>query len=214
MDRLTIFDLDGTLVEDHLTDTPCDICGGSGEVYSPPNRLMHPPRPAEHLKCLKCRGTGKLLVPRTDRAYTDPIIVVGVEERLRELAELDGMTFAIATNQGGVALGFQTTTEVDLRIARSLSEVSFFFGRPFSVHYSYDHPEGRGSWADPSPARLRRRKPEPGMLFEAYDQSPALRRNVRFVGDRESDKTAAIRGQFGFADAADWLNRGNAALGF
>lgn len=38
----------------------CPDCHGAGEIYSPPNALMHPPRPARDLPCLTCHGAGSI----------------------------------------------------------------------------------------------------------------------------------------------------------
>lgn len=198
---LVIFDLDGTLVEDHLIDVECEACDGEG--VSEPGAGMSDP-------CPVCKGRRTRLVPRTDIAYTDPRPIDGVPELLKDLRERYGPEFAIATNQGGVALGFQQVEEVKVRIAVALERLEFFAGAPFSVHYCLDHPDGKGEYADPGEGRLWRRKPEPGMLFEACREHGDL--SAVYLGDRESDHQAAIRAGLPFVFAQHWHRDGNGLL--
>lgn len=197
---LYIFDLDGTLVEDHLIDGVCPSCDGTGLV------AKHQGRDPE--LCPRCKGKRSVLMPRTDRHYTDPELLRGVSERLDELAPTSSSSFAIATNQGGVALGYQTSAEVWRRISRSLELVDFFSRAPFSIHVATAYP-GQGH---PTPAELYRRKPEPGMLIEAMLAHRAEAVETVFVGDRETDLTAAENAGVRFVHARRWLQIG--ALAF
>jgi D-glycero-D-manno-heptose 1,7-bisphosphate phosphatase len=207
--RLFIFDLDGTLVEDHLIDRKCERCGGSGEVYDPGNPIFHPPRAPGHRKCDVCNGRGSQLVPREDRAYVEPALLPRVGSLIRDLALPSlGNSFAIATNQGGVALGFQTEEEVRLRIRRSLDLLVNFNWQPYSVHVATAYP-GHG---DPTPHELHLRKPAPGMLIEAMVKHGTMPGDTVFVGDRDSDRAAAEAAGVEFVDAAKWLE-GSVDLG-
>lgn len=216
MTKLAIFDLDGTLVEDHLVDKPCDRCEGRGVEHIGSGSKF------QTLPCRRCFGKTTILVPRRDIAYIEPRVIPGVADRLGELSE-SGASFAIATNQGGVALGFQTVMEVNQRIASALRQLHFFYGASFSVHYCLDHPQATiEKFKNPSPARLLRRKPEPGMLLEAISahriEAPSkvlvfgIEKKVCFVGDRSSDEQAALAAGVAYCDIHDWLARGNDAL--
>ncbi len=169
--KLIAFDLDGTLVEDHLVEE------------------------------------GSRLRPRTDRHYTDPVILDGALERVQE-ARAVAENFALCTNQGGVALGFQTPEEVKTRIARSLALHQFFYSAPITVHYCLDHPNGKGKFANPSYAQLARRKPAPGMIREAMDAAGVGPAETVYIGDRETDRTAAERASCHFLDVETWLTSG------
>lgn len=162
---LIIFDLDGTLVEDHLIDTPAG------------------------------------LKPRTDRHYTEVVPLAGARERVREIGP--EARFAIATNQGGVALGFQVEQEVRTRIAAALMAFDYFDGRPFSIHYCTHHPAAHDEKLR-LPDQLRRRKPNGGMLEEACDLHHAPRSLM--IGDRDTDRAAAEAAGIDYLDVKDWLN--------
>lgn len=210
---LVVFDLDGTLVEDHLIDEDerCPNCGSQNIVA----QTMNDERPP--WGCLHCGAEfeeplPRRMKPRTDRHYTDPVPLPGVGDRVRDLLAY-GANFAVATNQGGVALGYQTHGEVKLRIAHALQFVDFFYGRPFTVHYSLDHPSATvEGYLDPSPEKLRRRKPEPGMLEEAIAAAGTGPGETVFIGDRESDRECAKAAGTLFCDAQEWLAQGNTAF--
>ena len=201
--HLIAFDLDGTLVEDHLVDRPCDRCEGLGtENLGGKNN----PRIVE---CRRCHGKLTILVPRRDTPYTEPILMEGVRERLDALRVVNPRRFAICTNQGGVALGFQTIAEVRRRIARSLELVDFFDGAPVTIHCCIDHPASTlKGFENPSRGKLHRRKPNPGMLIEAMVAAPAMAAETVFIGDRQTDRETAERAEVRFVDAADWLANG------
>lgn len=210
--KLAIFDLDGTLVEDHLVDKPCDRCERRGVEHIGSGSKF------QTLPCRRCGGKTTILTPRRDIPFTEPRVIPGVIDRLGELREA-GASFAIATNQGGVAMGFQTVEEVKQRIASAVRQLHFFYSAPFSVHYCLDHPSALvDKFKDPSPAQLFRRKPQPGMLLEAIRNHEirvgvlALDKAVSYTGDRSSDEQAALAAGIAYCDIHDWLARGNAAF--
>lgn len=200
--KLVAFDLDGTLVEDHLIDKPCDRCEDGTEN-------LGNARTPSIVPCRRCHGKQTILVPRRDTPYTEPILIEGVRERLLELQEENPPRFAICTNQGGVALGFQDPEEVTRRIARSIGLVSYFHGSPFSIHYCFDHPQGRvKGYENPGRNVLYRRKPNPGMLIEAMMGAQVLTAETVFIGDRQTDRECAVAANVRFLDAAEWLANG------
>lgn len=108
-----------------------------------------------------------------------------LERRARE-----GDSFAIVTNQGGVAWGYHTEAEVWARIGRTVGLLGGFFGRPFSIHVCFVHPRA-------TIARYRegheRRKPSGAMIEEAVRAhgTPGEAGDLVMVGDLADDEKAA-----------------------
>jgi histidinol phosphatase-like enzyme len=202
-----IFDLDGTLVEDHLVDKPCDRCeDGTENLGGPKNPNI--------VECRRCHGKQSILVPRRDRHYTDPALLPNVLRRIYELRRSNPYArFSIATNQGGIAMGFQTEEEVAQRLSRTLALLGFFGGAAFSVHYSPHHPKASGRRVEELlDAQLLRRKPAPGMLLDAMDAHGSDQEDSIFVGDRETDQNAAKLAGIRYCPVEDWLREGQAAF--
>jgi HAD superfamily hydrolase (TIGR01662 family) len=134
---------------------------------------------------------GKLQRPQ-DQRFHEPVLRPNVFETLHGYA-LEDDSFAIVTNQGGVAWGYHTAAEVYQRIGRTLELLQFFWGRPFSVHVAFKHPNATISGYKGSDGR----KPAATMLLDAQRAAfPAgtpdvvLRQSV-MVGDRDEDEKAA-----------------------
>lgn len=92
-----------------------------------------------------------------------------------------GIPIAVATNQGGVGLGYMTEDSLKLVLA----ELGQLLGRLS---------ESIGPWGycphKPTEGCFCR-KPEPGMLLEAMKHHRVSREATLYVGDRDSDKGAA-----------------------
>lgn len=127
-----------------------------------------------------------------DRSEFDLIEVLpGRREKVRLLAEEPGTRFALVTNQGGVAFGYQTEEQVWRKVAGVAAEFEMFHARPVSFHVACGHPKGTVErWAFDDV----RRKPGPGMLMEAIYRHGHLG-NAVFVGDMDSDRLAAAAAQ-------------------
>ena len=111
---------------------------------------------------------------------------------LADLAER-GFHFAVLTNQAGVARGMIEPDELD-RIHKLMVEELAGLGVPVdAVYVCTDH------WLDGS----YRRKPEPGMLFEASSEAGTASEMLVFVGDDSRDLEAATRAGCGFVYISD-----------
>lgn len=125
--------------------------------------------------------------PDPDHPYEKVVLREGAAAMVRVLARR-GNEFAIITNQGGVAFGFQTEEEVGRRIGDTLRLLSYFWGRPFSVHACYTHPFAK---VEKYKADDELRKPKPGMLLEAMETHDASTGETVFIGDMDSDAATA-----------------------
>ncbi|HZT38339.1 MAG TPA: HAD family hydrolase [Bryobacteraceae bacterium] len=110
----------------------------------------------------------------------DVAVYPGVREALERLREA-GFALIVITNQSGIGLGYFTEAEyhaVQAELARQLAPVQID-----GVYFSPDTPDSG------SP----RRKPAPGMIYEAArDHGIDLARSY-FVGDREGDMQCGAR---------------------
>lgn len=141
---------------------------------------------------------------RQDELFTEPTLLPNRAEVIARAAEEDD-SFAIVTNQGGVAWGYHTVAEVHQRIAVTLRQLDFFFGQPFSVHVAFDHPRATVSGFRTDPDRAPRRKPDPGMLLEARGHHDEALLYTLMVGDREEDREAAEAAYVDFAPAGEFF---------
>ena len=104
----------------------------------------------------------------------------------------EGVPIAFATNQGGVAYGFLTEQGAwDLILETSelldLTEAA-------TAYCCTDHPE----------EETYHRKPRPGMLLQAIVDAEVDPAKTMYVGDRQSDMTAATRAGCIFMWASNW----------
>jgi histidinol phosphatase-like enzyme len=201
---LYIFDVDGTLIEGFIVTEACPSCNRTGVVY----RVRARKRVED--KCPRCKGKG-FVFSKEHLPYDDVEVLPKRRDKIRELAENPDAKFAIATNQAGPQLGFQTFAQVYAKMGRVLAEFEHFHGRPVSVHMSMSHEKAKDPEAR-TPEALHRRKPNPGMLEDAmaahFDRAGAAdwrkwsRANTCFVGDLATDGLAAERAgvAFYFAD--------------
>ncbi len=123
-------------------------------------------------------------------------LIPGVRERLAQIEWGEGgARFGVATNQGGVGLGYMT-----LAAARGLVEemVLAAFGVPAppgSIEICPHAPH----WRCPC------RKPEPLMLLRLMRRYGASPRETLFVGDMDRDEEAARRAGTRFMWAKDFF---------
>lgn len=139
----------------------------------------------------------------TAEDYLRVELLPGRLERIEQLNRVDPHAcYALITNQGGVAFGFQTRAMAEQKLGRVCVAVDFFGSRPMSVHVCYTHPKAT------NPEYLNkddpRRKPGCGMLDEAFVRHRIRSRETAlYVGDLEVDEkaAAAIGIPFFYADS-------------
>jgi D-glycero-D-manno-heptose 1,7-bisphosphate phosphatase len=163
---------------------------------------------------------GTLVLPKSGNTFvqnpTDQILMVGAVEGCQRLIDA-GYVLAIASNQGGVSMGYKTLDEAKsemryclhllrgygIEISRTLfcpdmeGKEGFIVdidGKDFppdNLKCPYMDIEIAGKW----------RKPQPGMLYMAATHSVT---DGWMIGDREEDRLAAEAAGFGFLDADEW----------
>lgn len=143
-----------------------------------------------------------------DQGYThrpeDLEILPGVVPALRGLVEA-GWGLAIATNQGGIARGLFTVTDMEAfhtaLVTRLAAEQVPISGVAACPH----HPAGSLiQWATPCECR----KPRPGMIRALAQQHRFEAGEGAFVGNSETDQQAAIQAGVPFLwgrDQNDWV---------
>lgn len=191
---LFAFDLDGTLIEGFMDTTPCEECGGEGRLLAEDRTaaaraLLGQTAPAEGTaRCEPCKGKG-FKFGKEPRNYDTVEVLPRRLEKLEALAA-GGHSFAIATNQGGVAMGYQSLGQVERKLSTAVRRLRFFFGQPFSVHYALHHADAKvAEWLAPEGYDLR--KPGPGMLRQAMNAHFCEQSSTVFVGDLATDRDAA-----------------------
>ena len=121
--------------------------------------------------------------PPNDPAEVE--LLPGVATKLHQYASM-GWRIVIVTNQGGVAFGYQTEAQA-LATHQALLDAL-----PVEVDASYlcpHHPDGtipRYAKACPN------RKPAPGAVLDALERFGAHPQDCFFVGDRDTDRQAAV----------------------
>lgn len=154
-------------------------------------------------------STGTKLQRRQHELYIEAGALLPNRYNVLKRAAEHGDSFAIVTNQAGVAWGYHTQAEVYRRIGHTLERLCFFWGRPFSVHVAFMHPRATvtGFKGDDG------RKPAPTMLNEAmlvHGIDPTgLSVNpgpVVMVGDRDEDREAAEAAGIDFTHAEDFFS--------
>lgn len=150
-------------------------------------------------------ATGTKLQRRQHELYTEPELNPNVCEILRHAAE-DGDSFAIVTNQGGVAWGYHTQAEVYDRIGHTVAQLGCLWGRPFSVHIAWMMEKGNllpqfkgDDGRKPAPTMLLAALEAHGLVTEERGQFGPL--NALMVGDRDEDGEAAEAASLEFCDA-------------
>jgi D-glycero-D-manno-heptose 1,7-bisphosphate phosphatase len=143
---------------------------------------------------------------RRGKGGADPVydlveVLPGRVEKIRELA-IDDHSFALITNQGGVAMGYQNETQVAAKLVRVVDAFDGFHGQPYSVHVCYTHPKATVlKYQADSPLR----KPGPGMLLKAMEAHGCDRSEAVFVGDMPTDELAAQAAGVKYVDAEEFF---------
>jgi D-glycero-D-manno-heptose 1,7-bisphosphate phosphatase len=121
-------------------------------------------------------------------------VILGVRERLSTI-DWQVNHFAIASNQGGIALGFLSATD-----ARGMLDelVKTLLGRSILA-------DSVAICSHAAAAGCPCRKPEPGMLNRIRSAHGVEREETLFVGDQDSDRAAAERAGVDFAWAKDFF---------
>ncbi len=137
-----------------------------------------------------------------DRQYHRWQILSGRRELLAQL-QMEGHQLGIATNQGGVGLGFVTQTAFYRKIQLVLETLELPTDLPVAVCFA--HPNApRKHYRLPD--QLARRKPNPGMILElANTYSEQASQGVLYVGDRPEDRQAARAAGADFTHADDFF---------
>lgn len=112
--------------------------------------------------------------------------------------------FAIATNQGGVAMGYQESGQVWLKMGQVVAGLGLW-DVPTSVHVAFNHPQARLEQYKKDDGM---RKPGPGMLLQAARAHGASKPDTIFVGDRDTDRQAANAAGIRYMDAEEFFGAG------
>jgi D-glycero-D-manno-heptose 1,7-bisphosphate phosphatase len=105
-------------------------------------------------------------------------------QRIHSLID-SGIHVAIATNQGGVAFGYMKAQDILSELTRMCIEARIY---PDRLYACYSHPKAS---LDQYREDSDRRKPGPGMLIEAMNDTDILPEDTLMVGDRDEDEQAA-----------------------
>lgn len=180
-----VFDVDGTLIKGFLETETCPVCDGEGRVFIK-GMLVG----GNHFeKCEKCKGKGVKFGKHLPYHHVE-VLPGRLEKFAQILTDDPSPAFALATNQGGIAMGYQTVAEVQAKMARVLAAFAFFGGCATSVHIASHHPNARvEGFNDPELCKLR--KPLPGMIELAMEVHRDNRADTVFVGDIATDRDCA-----------------------
>lgn len=151
--------------------------------------------------------------------YEKVEVLPGRKERLEELRQL-GHDVALVTNQGGIAFGYQTKTEVNSKMFLVLEELGFPKHEGLFVacqgrreNGSSDHPVIYMSLKHPK-AKIEEflcdpvddwRKPGGGMLRQAMADYGVTADKVTFVGDLDTDRLAAAAAGVRYMDVEEFF---------
>jgi len=133
---------------------------------------------------------------------TEQIPLPGVVAKLAAL-RTEGHSLAIATNQGGVAWGFislSTAYRLAHDAAEKIGGMNAIAMCPYDAHAT--GARARAQYARPS----NRRKPAPGMILDLARRLGYPLSEVKFIGDRESDRLAAQAAGVRFEWATDFFS--------
>jgi D-glycero-D-manno-heptose 1,7-bisphosphate phosphatase len=106
---------------------------------------------------------------------------------------------AVATNQGGVAFSYLSPNDLKIQIEAAATELRI----PY-VLVEFRHPNGtvpafkKDTW---------RRKPGPGMIYEAILKHDVEPEETLYVGDRSEDQEAARRAGVHFMWATEFFDQ-------
>ncbi|HEV2912223.1 MAG TPA: HAD-IIIA family hydrolase [Pyrinomonadaceae bacterium] len=129
-------------------------------------------------------------------------VIPGVRERLTEIDwSVSGARFGIASNQGGVGMGYMTYEMARRLLADMVVDA---FGVKAAPHGSIE------ICPHAPHANCPCRKPKPLMLVRLMHRFHAHRNETLFIGDMDRDEEAARRAGVGFLWAHEFFNRQNA----
>jgi D-glycero-D-manno-heptose 1,7-bisphosphate phosphatase len=125
-------------------------------------------------------------------------LIPGVRERLAEIEwGPGGARFAVATNQGGVGLGYLTSAMARALLVEMVRQA-----------FGVEPPAGSIEICPHAPyAKCSCRKPEPGMLLRLMRRFRAEPDETLFVGDMAGDEEAARRAETHFAWAHEFFGQ-------
>ncbi len=126
----------------------------------------------------------------------------GVVEKLSEIdwahpGDEGGVGYGIASNQGGVGVGYFSLETAEELLERTFREAFGFTPAPGTVEICPHHPRSGCSCRKPDPEMLNR-------LMGLYGVEPG---EVLFVGDREADRAAAENAGCDFQWASEFFAR-------
>lgn len=177
-------DIDGTLIRSFLRDEPCETCNGTRRV------VLHGIR---FDPCPECVAT-----------YDAVELFPGRSGGIWRLARVPDSCFALITNQGGVAFGYQTKEQVGAKLARVALACDFFFGRPFTIHVAFGHPKASvPEYRDLE--QVAKRKPSPVMLYDAMAAHRMGKADTVYVGDMDSDRLCAEAAGVRYFEASEFF---------
>lgn len=135
----------------------------------------------------------------------DVVIFDGVTEKLARYKQR-GWRIIGVSNQGGIALGIVSESDVREAMVRTHSLTGYVFDK---IGYCQHHPDAE----DPEMAVCWCRKPRPGLVIELALDLARVKRPVPeiypphlalFVGDREEDRLCAEAANIEFMWAHEW----------
>jgi D-glycero-D-manno-heptose 1,7-bisphosphate phosphatase len=118
------------------------------------------------------------------RLPEEQTLLPGVEERCEAL-RAEGHTLAVASNQGGVAMGYLTYEASEALVANAARLIGADFYEFCPFHAGGLIPR----WVRPNPPC---RKPNPGMLVQLMQRTNTSPDDCLFVGDSPEDWGAAL----------------------
>jgi len=102
-----------------------------------------------------------------------------------------GWLVIVVTNQSGVGRGYYTEDDVHALHARMREDLARVGAHIDAFYHAPQHPEAPDeAYRHPDPPL---RKPNPGMLLQAFQDWPIDRETSLLIGDKTSDLEAALR---------------------
>lgn len=179
-DVLTIFDLDGTLIEFNRVVVTCPMCGGTTRVLDG-----------------GCKACTDGLKPFHKQETYDDVIPLPGRARILEQLRLEGHKLAIATNQTDLAFDRITM----MQVSQKLASVADALGPFDKINVAFGHLGARPPFNDAT--KFTMRKPCPTILTQLVKAFKP--RCVLFVGDTRKDQLAAAAAGIGYMDANDFF---------
>lgn len=165
------------------------------------------PEAQQHYKLIIFDVDGTLVETRSGATFREQADdwqwLPGRVERLKALRK-EGVRLAIATNQGGVAFGYLAQADILHELFVLCGEGGIAVG---GMNICYYHPNATLAHFC---GDNYRRKPEPGMLFDAMADFELGLLDTLFVGDMPDDQEAARRAGCDFQWAKDFFGDGDA----